>query len=65
MRRYNRELTFQTNDGLFSKDYGLSDQIRRASVSIMSNIAEGFEVVDIKAININKIKQLLSYIKQC
>ncbi len=27
----------------FSSDYGLIDQIRRASVSIMSNIAEGFE----------------------
>jgi len=27
----------------FSKDYGLIDQIRRASVSIMSNIAEGYE----------------------
>ncbi|MCX8015053.1 MAG: four helix bundle protein [candidate division WOR-3 bacterium] len=27
----------------FSKDYGLVDQIRRASVSIISNIAEGFE----------------------
>lgn len=27
----------------FSKDYGLKDQITRASVSIMNNIAEGFD----------------------
>jgi len=42
-----RELTKQiyriTNAGLFAKDFGLKDQIRRASVSIMANIAEGFE----------------------
>ena len=27
----------------FHRDYGMKDQIRRASVSIMNNIAEGFE----------------------
>lgn len=32
-----------TSKGLFVKDYGLTDQIRRASISIASNITEGFE----------------------
>ncbi len=34
------ELTSLDN---FKKDYGLKDQIQRASVSIMNNISEGFE----------------------
>ena len=29
--------------GRFARDYGLRDQIQRASVSAMANIAEGFE----------------------
>ncbi len=32
-----------TEQGNFAKDFGLKNQIQRASVSIMSNIAEGFE----------------------
>ena len=32
-----------TRHGAFAKDYGLSGQIQRAAVSIMSNLAEGFE----------------------
>ncbi|MCX6825066.1 MAG: four helix bundle protein [candidate division SR1 bacterium] len=42
-----RELTNRiyeiTRSDNFNKDRGLRDQIRRASVSIVSNIAEGFE----------------------
>ncbi len=32
-----------TSDGLFVKDFSLRDQIRRAAVSVLSNIAEGFD----------------------
>jgi four helix bundle protein len=37
-----KDIYQRTNEGAFAKDWGLRDQIRRASVSILSNIAEGF-----------------------
>ena len=42
-RELTRDVYAASNIGLFAKDYGLRDQMRRAVVSIMSNIAEGFE----------------------
>src|SRR6266478_7899310 len=38
-----KEIYACTKVGGFAKDYGLKDQIQRASVSSMANIAEGFE----------------------
>src|SRR5438477_5023257 len=32
-----------TSENRFARDYGLKDQIQRAAVSVMSNLAEGFE----------------------
>ena len=42
-RKLTSEIYRGTNKGLFSRDFGLKDQIRRAAVSSMSNVAEGFE----------------------
>ncbi len=42
-REINLKIYQLSNKGVFAKDFGLRDQIRRASISILSNIAEGFE----------------------
>jgi four helix bundle protein len=41
-RELNKDVYDITNNSHFSKDFSLRDQIRRASISIMANIAEGF-----------------------
>jgi len=38
-----RDVYDLTSKGGFSKDFGLRDQIRRAIISVSSNIVEGFE----------------------
>ena len=42
-RKLTKSIYKVTSQGAFARDFGLRDQIRKASVSIMSNIAEGFE----------------------
>ena len=42
-RELTKEIYTITRQGEFAQDYGLSGQIQRAAVSIMSNVAEGFE----------------------
>ena len=42
-RELTREIYTVTKGGNFKNDFSLRDQIRRACVSIMSNIAEGFD----------------------
>ncbi len=41
-RKLNLEIYKMTRAGNFKKDFVLVDQVRRASVSIMANLAEGF-----------------------
>ena len=42
-RELNRCVYQVSKGAAFGKDFGLRDQIRRASISVMSNIDEGFE----------------------
>jgi four helix bundle protein len=42
-RELTREIYQTTRKDAFVRDFGLSGQLQRAAVSIMSNIAEGFE----------------------
>ncbi len=42
-RELTRRIYLLSNDGNFGRDYGLRDQVRRAAVSVMSNLAEGFD----------------------
>ncbi len=41
-RRVTRKIYETTAMDRFARDFGLRDQIQRASISIMANIAEGF-----------------------
>ena len=50
-----REVYDRSEQGLLSKDYILRDQIRRAVISISSNIVEGFEK--------NNNNELIRYLK--
>ena len=42
-REFVKSIYKMTSSNNFAKDFGLKDQIQRAAVSIMNNIAEGFE----------------------
>ena len=42
-RKLSSRFYLLSSEGIFSRDFGLRDQMRRSVVSISSNIAEGFE----------------------
>jgi four helix bundle protein len=57
-RALTRDIYVATRRGTFARDFGLAGQIQRAAVSVMSNIAEGFERG-----NRNEFSQFLSIAK--
>ena len=50
-RLFNHRIYLTTEKEKFKKDFDLARQIRRASVSISSNIAEGFERHTIRSLH--------------
>jgi|SRR3972149_5223707 len=42
-RKLTQHVYRMSSEGTFAQDFGLKDQIRRAAVSAMTNIAEGFD----------------------
>jgi four helix bundle protein len=42
-RKLVREVYSITSEGAFSRDFGMRDQIQQAALSVMTNIAEGFD----------------------
>jgi four helix bundle protein len=42
-RKLTKQIYALTQTGVFARDFGLRDQLRRACVSVVTNIAEGFD----------------------
>ena len=42
-RTLTKQIYAMTREGTLAKDFGLRDQLQRAAVSVMANIAEGFD----------------------
>ncbi len=42
-RKLTQQIYRLTRSGAFARDFGLKDQIQRAAVSAMNNVAEGFD----------------------
>jgi len=42
-RKLTQQIYRLTRSGAFARDFGLKDQIQRAAVSAMTNVAEGFD----------------------